>query len=185
MANTVNQLSLANTFTDWLSSTIQLVTENFNLGKGNYTKDTGILTMNTAVTTVINGPANFGGTVSMSQSVPATNVMSIAGDTTFGGNTFISGNTSVIGTVGATGLKTTTLSSVTSNTGTTTATSVSANNVSTNYLNVSQANTTVALISKMDLYNQANVNTLYANNEVIGTTNVVGTAKINNETVNN
>jgi hypothetical protein len=45
MANTVQVLSYANTFADWVVITDSLVTEVNTLGKGNYTKDTGLLTL--------------------------------------------------------------------------------------------------------------------------------------------
>ena len=46
MANTVSILSYANTFGDWVINTNQLANEIDTLGKGNYTKDTGLLTIN-------------------------------------------------------------------------------------------------------------------------------------------
>ena len=45
MANTVQVLSYANTFGDWVIITDSLVTEVNNLGKGTYTKDSGLLTL--------------------------------------------------------------------------------------------------------------------------------------------
>ena len=45
MANTVQVLSYANTFGDWIVVTDSLVTEVNNLSKGNYTKDAGLLTL--------------------------------------------------------------------------------------------------------------------------------------------
>ena len=46
MAKTVSLLSYSNTFGDWLITTNQIVQEVDNLGKFNYTKDTGLLTIN-------------------------------------------------------------------------------------------------------------------------------------------
>jgi hypothetical protein len=46
MANTVNSLSYANTFGDWVVTTNELVTEIDSLGFGNYTKQSGTLYLN-------------------------------------------------------------------------------------------------------------------------------------------
>ena len=46
MANTVNQLNYANTFGDWMVTTDALASENNILAKGDYTKDSGTLTLN-------------------------------------------------------------------------------------------------------------------------------------------
>ena len=45
MANTVSNISYANTFGDWVVATDALIRENNTLGKGNYTKDSGTLTL--------------------------------------------------------------------------------------------------------------------------------------------
>ena len=41
MANTVTNISYANTFGEWVAATDVLIGENNILGKGNYTKDSG------------------------------------------------------------------------------------------------------------------------------------------------
>jgi hypothetical protein len=45
MANTVSNISYANTFGDWVVATDALIRENNTLGKSNYTKDSGTLTL--------------------------------------------------------------------------------------------------------------------------------------------
>jgi len=45
MANTVTNISYANTFGEWVAATDVLIGENNRLGKGNYTKDSGTLTL--------------------------------------------------------------------------------------------------------------------------------------------
>ena len=45
MANTVSNISYANTFGDWVVATDALIRENNTLAKGNYTKDSGTLTL--------------------------------------------------------------------------------------------------------------------------------------------
>ena len=45
MANTVTNISYANTFGEWVAATDVLIGENNTLGKGNYTKDSGTLTL--------------------------------------------------------------------------------------------------------------------------------------------
>jgi hypothetical protein len=45
MANTVTNISYANTFGEWVAATDVLIGENNVLGKGNYTKDSGTLTL--------------------------------------------------------------------------------------------------------------------------------------------
>jgi len=45
MANTVTNISYANTFGEWVAATNVLIGENNTLGKGNYTKDSGTLTL--------------------------------------------------------------------------------------------------------------------------------------------
>jgi hypothetical protein len=46
MANTVNIISAANTFYEWMGATINLTNENNTLAKGDYTKDSGSLILN-------------------------------------------------------------------------------------------------------------------------------------------
>ena len=50
MANTVSNISYANTFGDWVVATDALIRENNTLGKGNYTKDSGTLTLGETTT---------------------------------------------------------------------------------------------------------------------------------------
>ena len=50
MANTVSNISYANTFGDWVVATDALIRENNTLGKGNYTKDSGTLTLSETTT---------------------------------------------------------------------------------------------------------------------------------------
>ena len=45
MANTVTNISYANTFGEWVAATDVLIAENNTLGKGNYVKDSGTLTL--------------------------------------------------------------------------------------------------------------------------------------------
>ena len=49
MANTVTNISYANTFGEWVAATDVLIGENNTLGKGNYTKDSGTLTLSESV----------------------------------------------------------------------------------------------------------------------------------------
>jgi hypothetical protein len=96
MANTVSLLSYANTFGDWVQTTNQLVGEVDNLGKGNYTKDSGLLTINSPGTGLqVSNNALFTGNVLITgagQSLQVTHDTIISGNLTVLGNTTIAIN---------------------------------------------------------------------------------------------
>lgn len=97
MANTVTILSYANTFGEWMVNTNELAKELNDLATGSYTKNTGILVLNspnvslqvsnTALFTgnvLLTGPgtsltvtnsANFGGNVTVSNTVTTANLI--------------------------------------------------------------------------------------------------------------
>lgn len=93
MANTVNYLSYANTFGEWMVNTNLLAHENNDLAAGNYTKNTGLLTLNSpnvsvqvSNTALFTGNALFTGT---GTAIDVTNDVEIGGDLNVGANTTI------------------------------------------------------------------------------------------------
>jgi len=95
MANNVTLLSYANTFGDWVINTNQLAQEIDNLGKGNYTKDTGLLVINSSGTGLqVSNNSLFTGNVVISgvgQALQVTHDAVISGNLTVVGNTTFSG----------------------------------------------------------------------------------------------
>ena len=95
MANNVSILSYANTFGDWVINTNQLANEIDTLGKGNYTKDTGLLTINSPGTGLqVSNNSLFTGNVLISgtgQALQVTHDAIISGNLAVGGNVTFSG----------------------------------------------------------------------------------------------
>jgi hypothetical protein len=93
MANTVSILSYANTFGDWVVTTNQIVQEIDNLGKSNYTKDTGLLTINSPGTGfAVSNNSLFSGNVVISGVGQA---LQVAHDAIISGNLTVMGNTTI------------------------------------------------------------------------------------------
>lgn len=87
MANQINTLSLANTFSEWLGATGQLVVENNTLGKGNYTKDSGLLTLSGSGTGLsVANNSLFAGNVVLSGT--SSNTLQVTANASFGGTVF-------------------------------------------------------------------------------------------------
>ena len=103
MSNTVSILSYANTFGDWVINTNEAAIEINTLGKGTYTKDTGILVLNGAGTGLqVSNNSLFTGIVSITgtgQALQVTHDAIIGGDLTVSGNTNITLNEIVVGDV--------------------------------------------------------------------------------------
>jgi len=93
MANTISILSYANTFGDLIVNTNELAQEIDNLGKGNYTKDTGLLTLNgSGYGLQVSNNALFSGNVVISGTGTA---LQVSHDAIFSGNVTILGNTTI------------------------------------------------------------------------------------------
>jgi hypothetical protein len=93
MANTVSLLSYANTFGDWVIVTNQLAQEIDNLGKSNYTKDTGLLTINSPGTGLqVANNSLFTGNVVISG---AGQALQVSHDAIISGNLTVMGNTTI------------------------------------------------------------------------------------------
>ena len=93
MANTVTTLTYANTFGDWVTTTNQVATEINALGKGNYVKDTGLLTINSpGIGLQVSNNSLFTGNVVISG---AGQALQVSHDAIFGGNVTILGSTSI------------------------------------------------------------------------------------------
>jgi predicted acyltransferase (DUF342 family) len=96
MANTVSILSYANTFGDWVVNTNKIAGEINALGKGTYTKDTGILVLNGPGTGLqVSNNALFTSNVNITgagQALQVTNDAIISGNLTVLGNTSITLN---------------------------------------------------------------------------------------------
>lgn len=140
MANTVSILSYANTFGDWVVTTNQLVQEIDNLGKSNYTKDSGLLTINSpGVGLQVANNSLFTGNVVISGSgraLQVTNDAIISGGLTIIGNTAIGSSVTVTNDI--------TSNTINSNLATFGAMNVSSNVVVSGNLTV-QGNTTLNL----------------------------------------
>jgi len=95
MANNVSLLSYANTFGDWVINTNQLANEIDTIGKGNYTKDTGLLTINSPGTGLqVSNNSLFTGNVLITgagQALQVTHDAIISGTLVVVGNTTFSG----------------------------------------------------------------------------------------------
>jgi len=113
MANNVSLLSYSNTFGDWIVSTNQLAGEVNTIGKGNYTKDTGLLVINSSGTGLqVSNNSLFTGNVVISgtgQALQVTHDAVISGNLTVAGNTninlteIVTGNLTVNGTLSGNG----------------------------------------------------------------------------------
>jgi hypothetical protein len=92
MANTLTQINLANTFNDWVIVTDLIVNEVNAIGKGNYTKDTGLFTINSPGTGLqVSNNSLFTGNVQITGAILASNT-SINGSLSVSGNTNLTGN---------------------------------------------------------------------------------------------
>ena len=90
MANTVNSLNYANTFSDWVNVTNLTTIELNSLGKGTYTKDSGTLILNGAEALRANGPVNiYNSKLSV---IGGGSSATIQYDLTVGGNTALNGS---------------------------------------------------------------------------------------------
>jgi hypothetical protein len=69
MANTVTILSYANTFGEWMVNTNELAKEVNDLAAGTYTKNTGLLVLNSTNTSLqVSNPALFTGNIRLTGS---------------------------------------------------------------------------------------------------------------------
>jgi hypothetical protein len=95
MANTLPVISYANTFGDWVVVTDNLVNEVNTLGKGNYTKDAGLLTLAGSGTGLqVANNSVFQGNVLITGSGTA---LQVAHDAIISGNLTVVGNTTIQG----------------------------------------------------------------------------------------
>ena len=93
MANTFNQLSYANTFGDWVITTNYHSTELNSIGKGNYTKDTGLLNIvSPGIGLQVANNSLFQGNVVITG---AGNALQVSKDVYIGGNLWVGGNTTI------------------------------------------------------------------------------------------
>jgi hypothetical protein len=84
MANTVTILSYANTFGEWMVNTNELANELNDLASGTYTKNTGLLVLNSpGVSVQVSNTALFTGDVSLTG--PGTS-LTVANSAQFGVN---------------------------------------------------------------------------------------------------
>jgi len=88
MANTVTILSYANTFGEWMVNTNELAKELNDLATGTYTKNTGILVLNSPnVSLQVSNTALFKGNVLLTG--PGTS-LTVDNNSQFGGNVTVS-----------------------------------------------------------------------------------------------
>jgi hypothetical protein len=145
MANLVSLLSYSNTFGDLVLTMNQLAQEIDNLGKYNYTKDTGLLTLNSPGTGLqVSNNSLFTGNVVISGSGQA---LQVSRDAIISGNLTVSGNTTI-------NLNEVAIGNISSNT-------TYANSASFLTLNATNAlsvtgNTTLTILSANSLSGQAN-----------------------------
>lgn len=93
MANTFTQLSYANTFGDWVITTNYHSTELNTIGRGNYTKDTGLLTLtNPGIALQVANNSLFQGNVVITG---AGQALQVSKDVYIGGNLWVGGNTTI------------------------------------------------------------------------------------------
>ena len=93
MANTFTNLSYANTFGDWVITTNYHTTELNAIGKGNWTKDTGLLTLtNPGIALQVANNSLFQGNVVITGTGQA---LQVSKDVYIGGNLWVGGNTTI------------------------------------------------------------------------------------------
>jgi hypothetical protein len=93
MANTFTQLSYANTFGDWVITTNYHSTELNSIGKGNYIKDTGLLTLaSPGIALQVANNSLFQGNVVITGTGQA---LQVSKDVYIGGNLWVGGNTTI------------------------------------------------------------------------------------------
>ena len=93
MANTFNQLSYANTFGDWVILSNYHSTELNAIGKGNYVKDTGLLTLGSpGIALQVANNALFQGNVAITG---AGSSLQVSNDVLVSGNLIVKGNTTI------------------------------------------------------------------------------------------
>ena len=101
MANTVNSLNYANTFSDWVNTTNLTTIELNSLGKGTYSKDSGVLVLNGAEALRANGQVNIYNSllsvIGTGSSVIIQNGLTVGGTTTLNGSVIYSQNTLTLG----------------------------------------------------------------------------------------
>jgi len=145
MANLVSLLSYSNTFGDLVLTLNQLAQEVDNLGKYNYTKDTGLLTINAPGTGLqVSNNSLFAGNVVISG---AGQSLQVTKDAIISGNLTVLGNTTI-------GISEIDLGNITSNT-------LNANTATFGTLNVSNTltvtgNTTITILSANQFVGNAN-----------------------------
>ena len=93
MANTFNQLSYANTFGDWVIISNYHSTELNAIGKGNYVKDTGLLTLaSPGIALQVANNSLFQGNVVITG---AGSALQVSNDVLVSGNLIVKGNTTI------------------------------------------------------------------------------------------
>ena len=101
MANTVNSLNYANTFSDWVNTTNLTTIELNSLGKGTYSKDSGVLILNGAEALRANGQVNIYNSllsvIGTGSSATIQNGLTVGGTTTLNGSVIYSQNTLTLG----------------------------------------------------------------------------------------
>jgi hypothetical protein len=171
MANTVQVLSYANTFGDWVVVTDALVGEVNTLGKGNYTKDSGLLTLAGSGTGLqVSNNALIQGNLVIQGTGTALQVSHdaiISGNLTVLGNTIFEGFEIEWNDITANTIHANTVTVNTAITGTNAQLNVTNNMVITGNL-VVQGNTTIN-INEIVLGNVTS-NTLTTNTAVVNTT---------------
>ena len=91
MANTVTILSYANTFGEWMVNTNELANELNDLASGTYTKNTGLLVLNSPdVSVQVSNTALFTGDISLTG--PGTS-LTVANSAQFGVNVTVTDTT--------------------------------------------------------------------------------------------
>lgn len=180
MANTFTQLSYANTFGDWVIQTNYHSTELNSIARGNYTKDTGLLTLtNPGIALQVANNSLFQGNVVISgtgQALQVTKDVYIGGNLWVGGNTTISLDEIILDEVYVNGIISNTANIIILSSNV-----ISANiSVSTPLLNASVANVSNLVSNSILNRNWLISNTITANTSV--STNTITTV---DETVSN